>query len=510
MRLARRFGLIVAVVLAAGALADGGAPAVEHGQTLVFPRDLREISYYPADGGWVLMWSDWRPDRYAADFSRIRDLGANTVRIIVHPELFGYPQPDAVYLDRLRQMVDLAGASSLRVQLTLFDWFYRFDDVAGSQRWAEAVLAPFVGDERVIVVELKNEIDTGDPVALSWARAMIPFLQTLLDHRTPVTISAVGADQVDALTTLKASLGQMRPDFYSLHDYGGGGERAYWVFRAAKRLVAPAPLWIGETGYPSTPASTGYGDLPPTPSAQEAAQAHFLKTVAVAAWRNDLPPIGVWAFTDFQPGAIPPQDPASPKPVPEAEYHFGLYRTDGSAKPAADAVRRIFTGSQPPLEFNNGFEKAVVGANGKAFPAEWSGGAFPNGVLTQATSVAHSGRASVEVRSLDRRPTTGALYITPSDAAVPANGTVRASVWVRVRGARAQTRLALVWLGARSQPVGTREVRLGRHGSGWTQLRLASRRPAAARSTRIYLKVVGSTGAVWFDDVRFTVEPPAR
>src|SRR5262249_31659562 len=149
----------------------------------------------------------------------------------------------------------------------------------------------------------------------------------------------------------------------SLHYYGGSGEQAYWTLQQAQAAVAPQPLFLGETGYPTSTLVSGYSNLPLTAQAQEAAQAPFLQTVAYAALRPGLPPPGIWTLDDFVSGTIPlvAQAPKNP-----AEYDFGLYRTDGSPKPAAAVVRSIFAGV-PPVGFDEGFEQSVG-----SLPAEWS------------------------------------------------------------------------------------------------------------------------------------------
>ncbi len=501
----RSVHVLIAVAVVAAVVGAGAASTPSKTEAAAIappPTGLKEVSYFPAGGGWTLMWTNWRPDRYAADFALIRGLGANTVRVIVQPDTFGFPQPSPLYLDRLAQMVDLAAANGLGVQLTLFDWFGQYADIEGSRQWASAILLPYAGDPRVAVVEVKNEIDPSDPTALAWAHAMIPFLQQLLENRTPVTISVAGfATQVQALAHLVAGLGSSRPDFYSIHMFGGSGNEAYWDIAAAKQIAAPVPIWIGETGYPTTTTSSPYPGLPLTPSAQEAAQGHYLKTLAVAADENGLPPIGIWTLYDFQPGAIPSPTPSSP-PAPADEYHFGLYHTTGTPKTAAAVVRQLFASPTPPRTFDNGFEQAVTNAAGRAFPAEWSGGAFPNGQLTVDRTVFHSGHASAELRSTDGLPTRGSLYTTVVDD-TPTASSVEASVWVRSQSAGARIGLALVWH-LRSGYTKSSATGLAASGSGWTRLRLDAKRPATALWARIYLEVADSPGRVWFDDVRFT------
>jgi hypothetical protein len=493
--------LVVLPGLAPAMLGAGAAPGRDT-PALKAPAGLRLISYYPADGGWTLMWTNWRPERYADDLARIRSLGANAVRIVVQSSLFGFPRPDPMYLERMRRLIGLAAENGLRVELTLFDWcgHGQMADIPGSEQWVRAVLAPYAGDSRIAAIELKNEVDPTNPVLLAWARQLVPFVQGLMQGATPVTLSVSGSDPAAAVGMLKAALGASQPDFYTLHLFGGGGETAYWTLRNARLAAAPLPLWVGETGYPTFAGWNGYPDLPATDSAREAAQAHYLKTVALAAKRNGLPPIGIWVLSDFLPGAIPDDREGSQT---EAEYSYGLLHGDGSEKAAAATVRNIF-GPAVPVDFNGGFEQAVLDAAGRPFPAEWGASGTLNARLTLDSGAAHGGRASALVRSLDGRPAGGTLSVSPIEAAVPDAATVRASVWVRARSRGALVRLGLDWLGARARHVKTSYARLTGTGSGWRQLRIAARRPPAARAVRIQLLVANSPGSVWLDDVRFS------
>ena len=315
------------------------APGAGTGSTtlprLHAPWDLRVISYFPADAGWTKMWTDWQPDRVDADLARAASLDANTVRAIVQPDTFGFPHVSSKYAAHLAQFVSLAAAHGLHVQLTLFDWWYRWQDVTGSKVWAAQLLAPYRNDPRIAFVELRNEI-LPVPVTFAWARRMIPFVKSVLGD-TPVTLSVSGQDAAARLESLVKGLRSVRPDFWDIHAYPSGGEVMYHLITRAQSVAGATPLWVGETGYPTTTATTGYGGVPLTPSAQEAAQAHFFAMVSWAAEANGLPPVGVWVLDDMIPSAVPdrPVDALNP------ELHFGLFRLDGSAKPAADLVTVI-------------------------------------------------------------------------------------------------------------------------------------------------------------------------
>jgi hypothetical protein len=488
--------LLAALTLAAPA---GAAPLAP----LHAPAQLKVLSYYPSDAGWTQMWDTWRPERLAADFARIASLNANTVRLIVQPGTFGYAQPSLDYEARLAQAIDLAAQAGLHVQLTLFDWLGQhglagsYADVAGSEQWASAVLAPYVHDPRIVCVELQNELDAHDPEAVAWAQALLPYVQGLLQGGTPTTLSATGETPVTALRDLAGALAPAAPDFWTIHLFTGGGERTYWQLRAAARAVAPRPLWVGETGYSTLETRSGYSDLPATADAQEAAQAHFLKTTAEAAWRLHLPAIGVWVLDDFTPEAIPGG------PVGAPEYHFGLFRLDGTEKPAAAVVRELFGAGRPSLAFDNGFEGAVSDGHGGDLPAEWSAHADPNMEIVRDPAVAHSGMASARLSSLDVAPGRGFLFVAPIDAAALLGSTAVASAWVKLPSAGPDVRIGLDWLDGASHYVATRDSRPAVASGGWVRVTVRSKRPAHARSVRIYLKGAGVSGPVWFDDVTF-------
>jgi hypothetical protein len=461
--------------------------------------DPKVVAYMPATGGWTTMWTHWTPARYSADFARIAGLKANTVRIVVPVDLFGYPTPSQLYAGRLQQIVGIAAKQGLRVTLTIFDWFHPggYADIAGSEQWASALLSPYAGDPRISFVEVRNEIDTTNPQALAWAAQLIPYVQSVLDG-TPVTISVGGADQLAALQTLKTALAGADPDFYSLHYYGGSGEDAYWTLQQAEAAVAPTPLYFGETGYPTSKWATGYADMPLTPPAQEAAQAHFLKTVAYAAYRLGLPPPGLWVLDDFDPGTIPH---AAQAPTNPAEYHFGLFRTDGTPKPAVAVVRSFF-GAAPQVGFDQSFEQAVPTASGGSIPAEWSAFGTPNTVLAQDDEQPHSGTRDAVVRALAGFA-DGTFYTSPIMSTPPPGAVADASVWVRVRSRGAQVRLRLEWLDGSLNQLAIQSSAPPVPGPGWRQLNVSGPPATGATSVRLELVVSNSPGSVWFDDVGF-------
>ena len=232
---------------------------------------------------------------------------------------------------RLSEVIGLAANHSLRVHLTLFDWWSQYTDIHGSKEWVSSLLSRYRDDPRIAVVELHNEINPQDPEAVAWVTTMLPYLSTVLPG-TLRTVSVANVPlQVFALFT--DELKNSPPDFWDYHYYGSPGD-AYSVLSRIKALAAPRPLFVGETGY-STDGTPG------DQAAREQAQAAYYRAVFTAAAALGLPTPAPWILNDFSPGAIPPESRAADDP---AEYGYGLFQANGTPKPAAAVVRRAFSG----------------------------------------------------------------------------------------------------------------------------------------------------------------------
>jgi hypothetical protein len=491
---------LVAASAALLALVGGAAAPASPAAELRVPADVRSVSYFPARGGWTLMWTRFDPGAIDRDFARVAWLRANTVRVIVPPRAFGYPGPEPHMSARLEQVVGLAARHGLRVQLTLFDWWHDYDDVAGSRNWAAALLAPYANDPRIAFVELKNELRPQDDGAAAWATALIPHLRGLTGK--PVTVSVPALDPARDLRLLRAALGPAQPDFYSAHFYWRP-ELADGHLRAARAAVAPLPLRVGETGYST---ATQYGvvpGVPATPSAREAQQGYYLRSLALTARRLGLPPIAPWVLSDFAPDAIPPDDPGvhgNPR-----EYRFGLFRVSGEAKPAAAALRTIFSGAHS-YRFNNGFEERAADERGRPVPALWRIRSAPRATFTRDDRVARTGRASARIDGAPRATGADAAYtIAPPDATVRAGDRSTATAFARVGARCGEVRVALRWFAGDGRALSGAQSPPLRCGTpGWQRLRATGLAPAGAAYVGIYLRAARTVGPAWFDDVAYT------
>ena len=293
---------------------------------------LREINYEPSVNAWQYMWLNWQPATIDADFARIAGLHGNAVRLFVQPSVFGYPIPRTQRMQELSHAVALAAAHGLRSELSLFAQSTPYGDIVGSEQWARQVVAWFAGDPRVFAIELKNEVDPQNSSAMFWARQLLPYVRGAA-RSIPVTISVCGCDRATDLATLKQNLGSSQPDFYDFHFYGPPSSASATLQQAAA-ISAPRPLFIGETGYSTSVDWAGYGAVP-TQAGREAFQDEYFRSVEAAAQQAGLPPAAPWTLNDIEISSSP------------REASYGLYRVDGSAKPAAATIAAVFAGTVP-------------------------------------------------------------------------------------------------------------------------------------------------------------------
>ncbi|MDH6132181.1 hypothetical protein P3T37_001566 [Kitasatospora sp. MAA4] len=434
---------------------------------------LHLLNYYPSAAPWTALWTDWDPDRIGADFAAIAGLGANAVRIVLQPEVFGYPTPSADRLAQLRRSVELAAQHGLSVQLTLFDWWDGYPDTAGSDRWARAVLAPYRDDPRIAFVELKNEVDPADRPTAAWLRHELPVVRQAAGG-TPVTVSVTGPDPVARLRTLRTVLAGDPPDFYDLHYYGAAGA-ARATFEAAEAAVAPAALFVGETG-----AATG-------PPLSEAAQDLYLRSVEWAATSAGLPDAAPWIFQDL----IAADVPAGAERGASA-LSFGLLRTDGTAKPAAAAVRALFQGRSVDPAFNGDFGQGL----GRS-PADWS----PNAV--GGAEADWDQGSAVLARTADSSTFTVTPVLQPTAAGEP----VRMTAWARGERSTGQNRIAITWYDRLGRYLGEDDSPVLPAGTTpWRLLTVDSAAPRCAAFAALALKSQHDTGQARFDDVTFRLQ----
>jgi cellulase (glycosyl hydrolase family 5) len=337
--------LVLAALLLAAVL---GGSAINPARAAT-PAQLKVVNYFPSRYAQGLFWNPWHPEVVDADFGVIADtLHANAVRIFVPTRQFGWPPPlSPTYTEEFAQLVSLAASHNLGVFVDLFNYWAPYLDVPHSEQWASDLLTPYAGDHRIVAVEVQPEIDPSNPAALAWARTMIPYVRRV-DGGIPVTISVCGCDATSDLVFLHTALAGSQPDFYDFAYYPGSDAdpspaqaeatdeaQIQHVFAEAKAAVAPLPVLVGESGL-----STYYPDTVNTATAAsnpsfERVQANLYSKLEQAAKAEGLPPVAPWDYIDVAYGG---------GVTDVSQRFFGLFRTDGTPKPAVAVVAQAFSG----------------------------------------------------------------------------------------------------------------------------------------------------------------------
>ncbi|MCO8270691.1 cellulase family glycosylhydrolase [Actinoplanes sp. TRM 88003] len=465
----------------AKATAKAETPAVPTlASRLAAVKSAKSLNYYPSGGGWSKMWMDWNPAKIDADLAKADALGADNVRVIIFPTTFGWPKPWYAYQDKLAAFVDMAAARGMTVKFTLFDWWDGYEEVANSVSWANTVLSRYKDDKRVISVELQNEFNANDAAAVAWAKKMVPAMRASFPTM-PLTFSVDGTSGAPGMAKIKSALASTPIDYFDFHFYGNS-ERALAVIQNAQATVAPYPMVIGEVGL-NTLQNT------------EGEQAAFLARVFEAAEVAGVRSVAPWTLNDFAQGAIPS---SAVSRIP-AQYNYGLYRLDGSAKPAAAVVKAGWTNTAMPASLMDpSFELSAGQSPWRAYMPEL-------GLAVKTQSAARTGKWSISLTNTGKTSAGSPSYrVSPVDP-VKAGQKWRGEVWAKGSAATGTTQIALSWFDAKDKwlggatstwlPVGT---------TGWTKLVVDGVAPAGSTSMQVHLKSGENKGTVWFDDAVIT------
>ena len=338
-------------------------------------------------------WRRFDRTETASDFARLREAGFDCVRVFLLWEDF-QPEPDVVSQQALRRLVDvahLAAAGDLSLVVTLFtghmsgvNWLpqwalesqeesNRFRIVSGGRvlrlkpkNWytdngvlqAQALLAREVartlaGHSAVWAYDLGNE--NSNCVIPPTREAAIEWLETIsrairvVDSSHPITIGLHMEDLEEDRRLGPAEAARVC-DFLCMHGYP---IYARWARSETDELVLPflglVTRWLGgkevlfeEFGAPTAPQAQSTRTLSSSggiPLITDDAAALYTDRSLSVLRRAGMTGAMLWCFGDYD------EDLWGEPPLDEAlhERFFGLWRTDHSAKPAAEVIRE-FTG----------------------------------------------------------------------------------------------------------------------------------------------------------------------
>lgn len=301
----------------------------------LIPWVARGISYNPPWAPWAL-WEQWDADRVAEDLDRVAALGANVVRVPLPWRNFRRSSPQsAAARAAFQQFVQLAGERGLRVIPILFDEFCKYGKPDGNSCWhdwvwdgetaelAEALPGQYRDSSTIALWEIANEPAWISSDEWTWQgehrRNRLDWLKRAAEHIrrvAPYHPLTVGVSfPHEARDVIAAGVSETISLHYYPEIHRG---RTALADELAGLSNIHLPILIGEIGASSSAQFGG----------SEAGQAAFLCDALQLAAHYQAGLLW-WHLQAWEDQGW--------------ESQLGLYRADGSAKPAAD----IFAGRRP-------------------------------------------------------------------------------------------------------------------------------------------------------------------
>ncbi len=345
------------------------------------------VNYWPAESA-MRWWSEFKPADVARDFERIADAGMDSVRFFLTWEAF-QPTPasiDTTMLGRLIEVADIAAAAGLSTMPTLFTG--HMSGVNLIPPWATGGSA---GDDRFRVVSGGSASTTGlrnwysDPDVMS-AQALLasesagalaghgslwawdlgnensncvtpPDKASGRDWLERIT-SAIRTADPQALITAGLHMEDLEQDrnlgpaealeacdFLTMHGYpiyaswsaGSTDEHLLPFLSIVTRwLAGNGDVLFSEFGLPTLAPNNGPPDHEESPlSVREEEAAAYTGRCLEALHEAGCTGAMLWCYSDYVPEiwSGPPLD------VAIHERSFGLWRSDGSAKPGVEVIK---------------------------------------------------------------------------------------------------------------------------------------------------------------------------
>lgn len=290
------------------------------------------INYYPMQSPWFDLWRSFDADVINKDFTIIRDLGFNTIRIFIFYELFGGGDVDPQMLEKLEKLLDLADAQGLKVMVTLFDFLPNYDirQYPKHERHLRQIILHVRQHPALLAWDLKNEADLdydnhGRRPVQEWLSYMLSRVREY-DPLHPVTIGWSSAQAATALSD--------QVDFLSFHFYEPVSvlsDRLDTLSAAAKGKA----VMISEYGLSTYQTAWWPGGY------SEAEQAEYYRQVLnILAGYQDVSFLS-WTLYDFP--DIPEGVFSGSRRQKSLQKHYGIIRTNGEPKPAAAVLNEILS-----------------------------------------------------------------------------------------------------------------------------------------------------------------------
>ena len=337
------------VTVAGGELLYAGAPVT-----------LKGTNWWKHDTPFAETWVDWDGPQALEELAKAHELGVNTIRVglpydnkgsakvlwgCVNFDECGHEAVDGWIVNEMHQLLQIASVYGMKVIFSLFDWSDSFPPPGSPEyrihnTYLQGLITPFANDDRVLAWELHNEPDNyttwtaGSPErVIGWAQQTAATIKAL-DRRHPITVGVGNVANLwrpgpGGVTLLDIS------DIVSFHSYDAGALGAQ--IRAVRERTNK-PIFLGEMGWPSGPEEKSTAQA----TFSEERQNYLYTTMLAEARAANIAGLAQWTLFDYPSGIT------TGYRTPSIEENFGLFRFDGSPKPAAALFRDGYSGRSLP------------------------------------------------------------------------------------------------------------------------------------------------------------------
>lgn len=296
------------------------------------PFPIHGVNYYPRHAPWHRFLERADPSEMAVELDLIEGARLNTLRIFLRYDALFTCEPELAIPNeagfaKVDALLSLAQARDIRVIVTLNDLpDLRFRPLYTDWERYDAqtihIVRRYRNNPTILAWDLRNEGDldygaragdtprfTRDEV-LTW----LAHVSALVRKHDPNHLITAGwwGDPADTSPYI---------DFLSFHHWSNAQELATRIEEYQK--AADKPLLLQEIGYHSL--AEAFVD-----ARSEATQATLLSEVLSVTEQTNLAGWMVWSAFDYVPEVGQP---------PNYEHFFGIWRTDGTPKPAVEILR---------------------------------------------------------------------------------------------------------------------------------------------------------------------------
>lgn len=290
-------------------------------KTLNSIHEIRGLNYYPQKNPWDTFGDSFDKKILQKDFSLIRNMGLNTIRIFVQYNDFGGGNPSTEKINRLHDLMQLASKEGLGVMVTLFDFYGNYDlkNWKENQAHLRIVVDKLKDHSNLIAWDVKNEPDLdfesrGKEKVVNWLVTVIDAVKSR-DKSHPVTI---GWSKPEDALNLKDKV-----DFVSFHYYRdiSNLKRDFHIISSK----TSKPVVLQEYGLSSYSGFSNFF------ASSEKKQAVYYEEVTAVIEENSIPYL-FWTLYDFK--KIPEQVVGKKVKYQRQQQHFGIIGVNQKKKQA--------------------------------------------------------------------------------------------------------------------------------------------------------------------------------